>query len=305
MKINRLLEMITLLLNHRRITASNFAERFNVSTRTVYRDVEDLSLAGIPIYMSKGKGGGISLIEDFTLSRTMITRKESESLLVAVQALQATHYPEISQFLEKLESLFRFSASNRWIEIDFSPWGTSPLEEEKFNHLRHAILNRNAVQFDYINFTGERFKRMIYPIQMIFKSNVWYLRGFCLTRDDYRTFRLSRIKSVVVLPAVFNPKILPEEKSEDKSKKNSRSIHVRLRFSTEAANRIYDDFNDNLVHLEPDGSFQVVIDVIEDEWIRSLILSYGCLVEVLEPIHLRSLIVKRLRTALDMYKDSV
>jgi predicted DNA-binding transcriptional regulator YafY len=110
MRVNRLLEMVTLLLNRQTITAGEFAERFNISVRTVYRDVEDLSSAGIPVYMSKGKGGGISLLEDFTLNKTLISRQETDSLLLALRTLQAVKYPDVDRFLEKLQSLFHTSA---------------------------------------------------------------------------------------------------------------------------------------------------------------------------------------------------
>lgn len=296
--------MVILLLNHKRITADEFAERFGVSARTIYRDVEDLSSAGIPIYMSKGKGGGISLLENFTLNRTLITQEESDSLLMAVKTLQATRYPEIDRFMDKLESLFRSSGSNRWIEIDFSPWGSKAGEEDLFNLLRHSILKRKVIRFDYINFNGDQLTRNVYPLQMIYKSNAWYLRGFCLARRDYRTFRLSRFKSTVVLSESFTPMDLPEEKLEENPEKPHEYMRVRLLFSSEAANRIYDDFHESLIHREPDGRFSLAVDIIDDEWIYSLLLSYGCLVEVLEPEHLRLKIRERLIKTLSLYEQS-
>ncbi len=301
MKVNRLLEMVTLLLNHKRITAVEFAQRFDVSTRTIYRDVEDLSSAGIPVYMSKGKGGGISLLENFTLNKALITREESDSLLMAVKTLQATRYPDVDRFLEKLESLFRSSGTNRWIEIDFSPWGTKAGEEDLFNLLRHSILNRNVIQFDYINFKGDRSTRRVYPLQMIYKGNAWYMRGFCLARQDYRTFRLSRIKSPMVLPDSFNPMDLPEEMPEKNPEKPREYMHVRLLFSAEAANRIYDDFHEDMVRREPDGRFSLTASLVDDDWIYSLILSYGNQVEVLEPEYLRSRVKERLMETLSLY----
>ena len=162
MKLDRLLEITILLMNRESVTAGELAERFGVSVRTVYRDVETLSLAGIPVAMSRGRGGGISLMKDFTLSRSIVTGEERDSILLSLQAFQATRYPDGDRALEKLSGLFRRDPS-QWVRIDFSPWESGPGSEEKLRLIRQAILEYRVVRMDYVNSGNRRSSREIEP----------------------------------------------------------------------------------------------------------------------------------------------
>ena len=107
MKINRLLEISLVLLNKGTVTAKELAERFNVSTRTIYRDVDILSTAGIPVYTNKGNGGGISILDNYSINKTVLTDGERDSLLLALKTLQSTKYPEIDTVLDKIGAVFK------------------------------------------------------------------------------------------------------------------------------------------------------------------------------------------------------
>lgn len=120
MKLNRLLEITTILLNKKATTAKELAERFSVSTRTIYRDIDVLSASGVPVYATQGINGGISILEDYTINRTALSNSEKDNILFALQTLQSTKYPEIDAVLEKLGSIFKYTATD-WISIDFSP----------------------------------------------------------------------------------------------------------------------------------------------------------------------------------------
>jgi len=119
LKINRLLEITILLLNCKTVTAKELAGRFGVSTRTIYRDIDVLSLAGVPVYTNKGNGGGISLLEEFTLNKTMLNENESEGLLLALKTMSMTRYPETQSILDKIGSIFKNNNADDWIDIDF------------------------------------------------------------------------------------------------------------------------------------------------------------------------------------------
>jgi predicted DNA-binding transcriptional regulator YafY len=299
MRVNRLLEMTTLLLKQKTIPAKEFAERFNVSTRTIYRDVEELSSAGVPVYMSKGKGGGIGLLDTFTLDKALVSEAEIDSLLMALKTLQATQYPEIDHFLAKLEGLFQHSTASDWVEIEFLPWGSKPNEENKFVEIKRAILEQKVIRFEYIDAREVKSQRRIEPVQVIFKSQAWYLRGYCLDRQDFRTFRLSRIKNLSVSATTFERR--EPEADEHKDAPRPTLIAVKLKFSGEVTHRVYDDFDDALIRKNEDGSCLVSVDLVEDEWVYGMILSYGCFVEVLEPEHIRGIIMERMRRALQSY----
>jgi predicted DNA-binding transcriptional regulator YafY len=305
MRVNRLLEITTLLLKRNVIPAKEFAERFNVSTRTIYRDVEELSSAGIPVYMIKGKGGGISLLDTYTFNKTLVSEHESDSLLLALKTLQATQYPEIDNFLVKLETLFNNAASSDWVHIEFSPWGSKPNEENKFIEIRHAILNQKVIRFDYVDAREEKSQRQIEPMQMIFKSQSWYLRGYCTDRKDFRTFRLSRIKNLIVTDTSFKRRDTQINQQQDERPLPKPLTRIKMKFSNEVTHRVYDDFDDELIIKNSDGSCHVTLDLVEDEWVYGFILSYGCYVEILEPEHLRRLITERMKKAIQLYEPLV
>ena len=168
MKSNPLFEITTILLNKGTITARELADRFGVSTRTIYRDIDVLSSVGVPVYMNKGNGGGIHLLENYTLNRTLISERESENLLLAFNTLRATQYPELDIALEKMGAIFKNAANHDWVEVDFSPWGSLPNEKNKFNDIKRAMLGRNVIRFDYVNGEGHRSIRLAEPEKPIF-----------------------------------------------------------------------------------------------------------------------------------------
>ncbi|MCL2747460.1 MAG: HTH domain-containing protein, partial [Oscillospiraceae bacterium] len=124
MKINRLLEIVTILLNRETVTAKELADRFDVSARTIYRDIDALSSAGVPVYTNKGNNGGISLLEDYTLNKAWLSKNESEGLLLALKTMGATSYPEANAIIDKLGSIFKSSQAHDWIEVNFEGWSS-------------------------------------------------------------------------------------------------------------------------------------------------------------------------------------
>jgi predicted DNA-binding transcriptional regulator YafY len=302
MRVNRLLEITTLLLGRKSIPAKEFAERFQVSTRTIYRDVEELSAAGVPVYMSQGKGGGISLLETFTMDKTLISGQESDSLLLALQTLQATQFPGVRQLLARLEALFQRPAAEDWVLVEFSPWGSNPNEEDKFIEIKHAILQKETIRFDYVDARSEKSRRRVEPMRLIFKSHAWYLWGYCRERGDFRTFRLSRIKGLARTREGFVRRLsgFPEEEVHTAEKPLT---HFRLRFAPEALARVYDDFDESLIVRAPDGSCEVNVDFVDDEWVYGFFLAYGCSMEILEPERCRRELANRLRTTLQQYEE--
>lgn len=143
MQISRLFGIIYYLLEKKESTGKELAGRFEVSVRTIYRDIETLSSAGIPIYTNQGKGGGIVILDNFVLNKSVLSEKEQNEILLALQNLSAAQYPDISFILSRLSSLFKKSDVN-WIEVDFSPWGS---DERKRKFQRSE--NCNYQKADY------------------------------------------------------------------------------------------------------------------------------------------------------------
>lgn len=302
MKINRMIEMITILLNKKMVTAKELAERFEVSTRTIYRDIDALSGAGVPIYTNKGNGGGISLLENYTLDKAVISDYESESLMLGLTTLKAVNYPDIDKMLEKLSAVFKQHEPSDWVEVDFSPWGTSPNSYHKFDDIKYAILHRQVLEFDYVNAAHQKIKRKVEPLKLIFKSKEWYMWGFCKIRLEYRLFKLSRIKNHILHNEIFERSSKGDSMKEYLKEVPLEMSFLRLRFKEAALYRIYDEFDDEYIQKNEEGTYEVTVDFPQGEWVYSYILSFGENVEVIEPIHIRDIIKQKLEEIIKLYR---
>ncbi len=303
MKINRLLEITLALLNKKSITAGELAERFRVSTRTIYRDIDELSSAGVPVFANKGSGGGISLLENYALNRTMLTEHERDSLLLALKTLQATKYPEIDVILEKIGAVFKKAAADEWVKIEFTPWGSGPNDENKFLNIKQAILERKVISCDYINADGILSRRQIEPLLLNFKGQAWYVWGYCRRKRDFRTFRISRIRNLTVTGESFNRRA-PEQTRDEEAPPPPREkwVTLKLRFRPEDLYRVYDDYDEDRITRNPDNTYDVTVSFPEDEWVYGYIMSYGPYVEVLEPPHIRRIIRERMEKTMKFYQ---
>jgi predicted DNA-binding transcriptional regulator YafY len=305
MKIHRLLEITTLLLNKSTMTAGELAERFEVSTRTIYRDIEALSAAGVPVYARNGHNGGIGIMEGYTIAKALISPEESESLIFALKTLQAAQYPNIDSVLNKLSGMFKNTPSYDWVDIDFSQWGSRPNENNRFLNIKDAILNRKVIEFDYVNSEGNRTRRSVEPMSIHFKGQAWYLWAYCRARQAFRIFRLSRIKKVVVTDEIFVRRPEEEGPVELNFRPQGQPVLLRVKFAPEALFRVYDDYGEQFITKNEDGSAEVCFPIYEDEWVLSYVFSFGSAAEVVEPAYLRKKIMGVLRSALDKYEQTV
>ena len=281
MQINRLFEMVYLLLSKERVTAGEMAKHFEVSPRTIYRDVELLSSAGIPIYMTKGKGGGISLLPNFVLNKAVLTDNEKADILSALHAMDAVSLEKTDTAVKKLSSLFGSDDSD-WIEVDFSGWANEKEEAEIFATLKKAILKKNTVKFLYYS-SDSNLEREVEPLKLVFKGQGWYLYSYCRVRNDYRFFKLRRIKNLSVQNEIFTRQ-KPEKIFDEADVFQDNFVTIKLKFSKIMAYRVYDEFPD--CQVLPDGSFKVSLTLPRGEWIYNYIATFGEHCEVLDPIRI-------------------
>jgi predicted DNA-binding transcriptional regulator YafY len=300
-KLNRLLEITLVLLNRGTVTARELADRFGVSTRTIYRDIDVLSASGVPVYSSQGNRGGISILEDYTFSRTLVTDHERDSILLALKTLQAARYPEIDTVLDKLGTIFKHAAAADWVHVEFSPWGTGPDENDRFLDIRRAILESRVVSFDYVNAEGVRSRRDMEPMRLEFKGSAWYVWGYCRMRRAFRVFRVSRMKGLSVTGECFHRRPEPPVPDDISGEAVKENVTLRLRFQPGVLYRLYDDYDDELIARNPDGTCDVSVTIPDDEWIYGYIMSFGSAVEVLAPEHVRRGVRARMQAALSYY----
>lgn len=288
MQTSRLFEILYILLNKQRVTAGELANQLGVSRRTICRDIDALSVAGIPIYTEKGKGGGISLLPNFVLNKSILSEQEQNEILSALHGLSNIKTDDTTQVLRKLSTVFNKTTTN-WLEVDFADWSH---ENDFWGQFKTAIIERRIAQFDYYNSYGDKTSRRVEPIQLWFKSKAWYLKGFCLTKQGMRLYKVSRIKNLVVSDEHFPERECLEaaDNSAGSHYSEKQIVTLKLRIAPERAYRVFDDFHESMAEKQPDGSFIVTVTWPEDSWVYGFILSFGKHIEVIEPEHIRNII---------------
>lgn len=298
MQVNsRLFEIVYLLLKKKKVTAKELAERFEVSTRTIYRDIEVLSRANIPIYATKGKDGGIGLLEEFVLNKTVLLEEEQNQILFALQGMDKVTGQAGNDIVAKLSTIFQKEADD-WLKIDFSNWGKEGSQKEWFAVLKKAILHKKLVQFIYYNTNGQKSKRTVEPLQIWFKDKSWYLVSYCRQKEDYRIFKIARMKEIEVLNEHFE-RTLPGPPT--KQEKAFPTITLQLEINKEMAYRVYDEFEPDEVTLKENGDFVITVEYPENDWVYGYILSFGETAKVLAPETAKAKIQEKLEKMLKKY----
>lgn len=296
MKRSRLFKIIYYLLNHGSVTAPELAKEMEVSVRTIYRDIDVLSGAGIPVYVTTGRNGGIHLMNDFVLDKALLTEKEKQDILSAIQELSVANAVYTKETLQKLSALFNLTVSN-WYEVDFSRWSKKTQDNSKFEILKNAIINCVVVKIIYVNTSGIYTERKIQPLKLLYRSKEWYVKAYCMKKQDFRIFKMNRILQYELLEETFTPKSFPETNHEDGCFET-----IRLHFHKEAAYRVYDEFDESQIEKQENGDLITFAKMPQDEWLIGYLLSFGIQVEVIEPLSLRQQMAEQVKKLYEFYK---
>jgi predicted DNA-binding transcriptional regulator YafY len=308
MKTDRLLAITLYLINRKKVTARELSDHFEVSLRTIQRDMESLAMAGIPLYADRGKDGGYRIIDSYTVNRHYFAPRELSALASLVGRLNALlgHSPFIKTE-EKLLNLFNPSDQERkhdTLIMDFTPWGMDESRKLIFQSIYKAVENSQVTVIRYAALDGVITDRSIEPLSVIIKGSSWYVHSYCRLRKNLRLFKLSRIISTDVHPEYFNPNVhLPYDDTLIHHDDQRPTTLFVLRFSPKAKGRITDYYNQDRLQFMPDGSIMGFFPFPEDEWVYSWIMSFGPLVEVLEPPHARKRIKECVRNLSTIYDN--
>lgn len=288
MQKSRLFRIVYHLLDQGQATAPELAEKFEVSVRTIYRDIDALSGAGIPIYTEAGRNGGIHLMNDFVLDKAVLSEQEKQEILIALQSINTTQNINSSQTLQKLSAMFHLNSEN-WLEVDFSRWGNEEFDNEKFELLKSAIIHCRSIKIHYAGSCGVISKRIVQPCKLAYKAKAWYLKAFCTEKQDWRIFKLNRILDLEILNEVFPHRVFPKLMDDSDEEYNQ----IILRFPEEMAYRVYDEFDKTHVQQQTNGDLIVSAKMPEDAWLIGFLLSFGTQVDILSPPYLKKLIAEQ------------
>ena len=292
MQPQRLFEIVYLLMDRGTATTGELARKLEVSERTVRRDVDALSAAGVPVYMTRGKGGGVHLMDGYVLDRSVLSEREQDDIMAALSALNRTRASDDAsdETAVRLGRLFQRENVN-WLDMDFSFWGAPPNYRAAFDTIRDAVIGRHPLSFAYFDAEGNRTERTVEPAQLMFKESSWYLRAWCRERDAWRMFKLFRIdwETLDVLPETFEARELP---ALDEGRHMKGDDVLVMRFAAQAESRVREEFAPETIAREADGSWLVTLTCDITERTRYYLLSFGPLLEVLEPPDVRTWLLK-------------
>ena len=297
-KLARLFEIVQILLTEKKVTAEKLACHFEVSKRTIYRDIETLTLAQIPVYSEKGRYGGIGLIKNFTIDKSFLSQNEQNEILFALQSLNAVQYSKNNVTLTKLNSIFNRKADD-WIEVDFSRYGEN--DSILFEKIKNSILEKKVIKFIYFNTKGKNSKRTVEPLKLWFKEKAWYLFAYCHKKKDIRQFKIARIKNLELTCEHFERE-LKKEDLKNQNNMNGKGTKIVIEVDKSQAYRVYDEFFEENIAKKENENFEITIEIFENEWLYGYLLSFGEHLKVLKPARIREILAKKIEKMRENYK---
>lgn len=309
MKYEMMLRILFYLLARGKTSAAKLASRFDISTRSVIRYVNEISLAGIPIIADNGRNGGYYIADSYKITDGFMTKEEFDALITAAEACnEPLGEKHLSSAIDKLKSLYRPNAANGELKagnflIDFSGWYGQDDAKSVISVIEEAIENEVTVNIVYVDKNGNRTEREIEPHVIILKQGVWYIYAYCRTRKEFRTFKVSRI-----IYATHTTQKFTKRPTDINSLNNERwfegndSEYVDIRIYPEALTDVEEWIGVKNVYKNTDGYIYASCKLPIDDWLISKIASYGGKVEVISPKSLKRAVINRAKEILELYE---
>ncbi|MDF2673146.1 MAG: YobV [Clostridiales bacterium] len=309
MKLDRLISILVILLRKERVQAKELAERFGVSVRTILRDVDAINLAGIPIVTYQGVNGGIGIAEGYRLDKSVLTENEMAALITTLKGIGGSIPDNNNDMLmEKfkntlsVQQLDRVNTKASQLIIDLVPWGGNESIRGKLGEIRQAIETKKKIEFEYLDSSGNKTIRIVEPYSLILKGQNWYMYAWCHVREDFRFFKLSRIRGMSITEVVFIPReaFVEEHPWENEWQKPDKFITLELMFEDELRNIAEEWFGES-IYFNPDGRIMAEIKLPENNWLYGFLLSFGSGIEVINPPHIREMLGKKAKEIVEKY----
>ncbi len=280
----RLYEIIYVLLSNPKVTCDELAGYFGVSRHTIMRDMDMLTAAGVPIFLEKGRSGGIHLFEKPPRQGEALSAADKQAITASLQGLSMLSRETGKGLLEKLEALLKQSGSGM-LCMDYSNWRDEARDEDRFGRIQEAILGQRMIAFAYIDTYGKDNQESIEPQLLWLENGYWYLRGYSPARQKERLYKVVRMNHIVLGEGFDGKNRLKDRKAKWQE---AGTIELRLWISGGRRERVYDEFCESEIAEKADGSFEVTAAYPEGQWLYDFLLSFGKDLEVIEPVEVRA-----------------
>ena len=316
MQIDQLFEFVYVLIDKKQVTAKEMAARFGVSTRTIYRWVDALSVSGVPVYSQKGRNGGIAISEQYALDTKVLSEEERLAIVSSVKALNSLSGNPASVINANIKAVEKISGltpqNTDWLEVDFAPWSPEGSNvRQMFGMLRDAIMQKKQVIFDYHSGDGRIERRTVHPWKLIYKGQAWYLQGWCTSRKAERFFKLTRMQNFNMTERDANVTRIAAKEYEAKNNSPApqkipdykpKLLTIKAKVFPQKISYLLDTFICSEVIPHKDGSITATFSVPDQDWIYELLLGFGSNMKIIAPKQVKDQILQIAKDVQKIYK---
>ncbi|MFC5470376.1 helix-turn-helix transcriptional regulator [Cohnella suwonensis] len=310
MKVDRLVSIIMILLDKKRIGAQELADMFEVSPRTIYRDIDTINMAGIPVRSTSGVGGGFEIMQKYKIDSKVFSTADLSAILIGLSSLSnMIRGDELVNALAKVKSFIpadrakdiEFKANQ--IYIDLSSWMGNRNIQPYLEIIKTALQESKLLSFEYADRYGSKTTRIAEPYQLVLKSSHWYWQGYCHKRNDFRLFKLSRTSNLQIQEEFFTPRDYQKTQLEFTDILATMQTKIKIRIHKSIMDRVLDYCT--YEHFSPDGDEHCIVSFpfIENEYYYNILFSFGDKCECLEPLHIRTEMKRRIHDIATIYES--
>ncbi len=308
MKIARIISIIMLLLEQEIISATKLAEMFEVSPRTIYRDIDTISMAGIPIVTFTGVKGGISIMPEYKIDKKLFTLSDITALLIGLGSIHSTlSNEELLATIAKIKGLLpqdqfkEIESTLNQITIDYTPWHNNQQLVKHVNLIKSAMTEKLYITFQYYDRLGKKSIRKIEPYRLALKNANWYIQGYCCDRLDFRIFSISSMESLKLSDDHFAPREFDYATKNLEFRTGLQPTMIKLLVDESLRGKLLQICDEKNISNINNGKFIAQFPIVEDDYWFSLILQFGSKCECLEPPHVREALINRIESMLQIY----
>ena len=309
MKVDRLVSIIMILLEKKRIGAQELADRFEVSPRTIYRDIDAINMAGIPVRSTSGVGGGFEIMPEYKMDKRVFSTAELSALLMGLSGLSGmVRGEELLSALAKVRSFVPADKAKdielkaNQICINLRPWMGNRNIQSNLETIQTAMQERKLLSFSYVDGHGKQTERTVEPYQLVLKGSHWYFQGYCRVRQDYRLFRLSRISNLHMKAETFAPREYQKPILDYSEALEAMQTTIRLRIHKSILDRVLDFCGFEKFTPDGDEHYLVEYPFIENDYYLDMLLSFGQKCECLAPTRIREELKRRAQAIAAIYE---